>query len=514
MPLIQPFRALRPAPARAAEVLAPPYDVLSSAEARARASGKPFSFLHISKPEIDLDPSVNPYDAAGLRQGGGKSQAHGQDAGVLMRDTAPCYYVYRLTWHGQAQTGLACVASLADYATNRIRKHELTTPVKEDDRVRQIEAVNAQTGPVMIGYPNAPAIDALLAKAAAGKPAVDVTADDGVRHQLWVIGDDSGDRGDHHALSKRCRPSTSPTAITARRPPRALPPAARATGSHSYFLSVIFPEREMTILDYNRVVKDLNGRAPEQFLAELRKSFTVAASDKPVRPAASNEYGMYLVGRWYRLSLHPDLIPKDPIGRLPITLLTRNVIEPLLGIADPRTDKRIDFIGGARGLEGLRGACQFRRDGSRLRALSDADARSDGGGRRRRHHAAEIDLVRAQARRRHGQSRARLTKRGYCSPHQRRKLTAVAVGRYHQQHHRLLAGLLELVDALLQVGRGRDRLLLHLGDHHAGREVLLGRRRIRIDRGDHHALHFVLDVVLFAQVVGQIGEIEAERLLD
>jgi uncharacterized protein (DUF1015 family) len=351
VPLIQPFRALRPVPARAAEVLAPPYDVLSSAEARARASGKPFSFLHISKPEIDLDPSVNPYDASVYAKAA-ENLKRMQDAGVLMRDTAPCYYVYRLTWHGQAQTGLACVASLADYATNRIRKHELTTPVKEDDRVRQIEAVNAQTGPVMIGYPDAPAIDALLVKAAAGKPAVDVAADEGVRHQLWVIGDTAAIEAITKAfealpaiyIADGHHRSAAAARVAAGR---------KGTGSHSYFLSVIFPEREMTILDYNRVVKDLNGRAPEQFLAELRKSFTVAASDKPVRPAASNEYGMYLVGRWHRLSLHPDLIPKDPIGRLPITLLTRNLIEPLFGIADPRTDKRIDFIGGARGLEGL-----------------------------------------------------------------------------------------------------------------------------------------------------------------
>ncbi len=163
MPLIKPFRALRPAPGRAAQVLAPPYDVLSSAEARARAAGKPWSFLHISKPEIDLDPGTDPYDRAVYAKAAENLQAM-IAAGVLMRDPKPCYYVYRLTWRGHSQTGLAAVASLADYATNRIRKHELTTPVKEDDRVRQIEAINAQTGPVMIGYPKAPAIDALLAE--------------------------------------------------------------------------------------------------------------------------------------------------------------------------------------------------------------------------------------------------------------------------------------------------------------------------------------------------------------
>ena len=188
MTLIRPFRALRPAPGRAAEVLAPPYDVLSSAEARVRAEGKPWSFLHVSKPEIDLDPGIDLHDAAVYAKAAenlGRMVAEG----VLVRDDAPAYYVYRLTRLGRSQTGLAAIASLADYRTNRIRKHELTTPVKEDDRVHQIEAVSAQTGPVMIAYPAAPKIDAMLADAAQGSPEVDVTWPDGVRHQFWTIRD-------------------------------------------------------------------------------------------------------------------------------------------------------------------------------------------------------------------------------------------------------------------------------------------------------------------------------------
>jgi len=349
--LIRPFRALRPAPGRAAEVLAPPYDVLSSAEARERAKGKPWSFLHISKPEIDLDPATDPHDKAVYAKAAENLKRMVTD-GVLIRDPKPCYYIYRLTWGGHTQTGIAAAASLEDYATNRIRKHELTTPVKEDDRVRQIEAVNAQTGPVMSGYPSAPAIDAMLGRAAAGKPEIDVTADDGVRHQLWRVSDDA--TINNLTLAFEALPAIYIADGHHRSAAAARVAAARkGDGSHSYFLSVIFPEHEMTILDYNRVVKDLNGRSPEQLLAELRKKFTVAASDRPVRPVSSNEFGMYLDGRWYKLSIHPDLVPNDPIGRLPITLLTRNVIEPLLGIKDPRTDKRIDFIGGARGLEGL-----------------------------------------------------------------------------------------------------------------------------------------------------------------
>ena len=351
MPLIQPFRALRPVPERAAEVLAPPYDVLSSSEARARAQGKPFSFLHVSKPEIDLDPAIDPYSPAVYAKGAANLQ-HMVGAGVLMRDAAPCYYVYRLSWRGRAQTGLACVASLSDYASNRIRKHELTTPVKEGDRVRQIEAVNAQTGPVMIAYPRAPEVDALLAEAAAGKPEVDVTADDGVRHQLWVV-------SDAVTIERLTRAFDALTAVYIadghhRSAAAARAAAARGTGAAQYFLAVLFPEREMTILDYNRVVKDLNALSPEQFLDALRKGFTVAEQAQPVRPAAANEYGTYLAGRWYRLTLRPELIPQsDPIGRLPVTMLARHVIEPLLGIRDPRTDKRIDFVGGARGLAEL-----------------------------------------------------------------------------------------------------------------------------------------------------------------
>jgi uncharacterized protein (DUF1015 family) len=349
--LVRPFRALRCIPARAAEILAPPYDVLSSGEARERVKAKPWSFLHISKPEIDLDPAIDPYDHAVYAKA-----AENLDrmiaAGVLIRDAKPCYYVYRLTWRDRRQTGLAAVASIADYQSNRIRKHELTTPVKEDDRVRQIEAVNAQTGPVMMAYPAAPQIDAMLASASKRAANVDATADDGVRHELWVIDDEE-------SIGRLTRAVDALPALYIadghhRAAAAARVAAARNNGAASHFLAVLFPHHEMTILDYNRVVRDLNGRSPDQLLAQLQQRFSVADSAEPVRPTASGEFGMYLGGRWYRLTIQPNLEPRnDPIGRLPITLLTRNVIEPLLGITDPRTDKRIDFIGGARGLAEL-----------------------------------------------------------------------------------------------------------------------------------------------------------------
>lgn len=353
MTLLRPFRALRPAPGRAGEVLAPPYDVLSSAEARVRAKGKPWSFLHISKPEIDLDAAIDPYDDAVYAKAA-ENLKRMVDAGVLIREAKPAYYVYRLTWRGHTQTGIAGVANVADYRTNRIRKHEHTTPVKEDDRVRQIDTINAQTGPVMIAYPPSRELDALIAKAAAGTPAVDTVADDGVRHELWVVQDDitvaaitrAVDAIPAMYIADGHHRSAAASRIAATRGGR--------EQSHDYFLAVIFPHHDMTILDYNRVVKDLNGRSAADFLAALRKAYAVEPAREPVRPQASGELGMYLAGQWHKLTLKSELIPKnDPIGRLPITLLARNVLEPLLGIADQRKDKRIDFVGGGRGLEEL-----------------------------------------------------------------------------------------------------------------------------------------------------------------
>jgi uncharacterized protein (DUF1015 family) len=350
LPNIRPFCALRPASGRAGDVLAPPYDVLSSEEARARADGKPWSFLHISKPEIDLDPAVDPYDRSVYAKGA-ENLKRMIAAGVMIRDPEPCYYVYRLSWRDRVQTGLAVAASLADYASNRIRKHELTTPTKEDDRVRQIEAVNAHTGPVMTAYPSAPAIDAMLDELARGEPEVDVTAEDGVRHQLWVIR--------NAAIIARLTQAFEalPALYIADGHHRSAAAArvaqARGNGSgaDADFLAVLFPHHEMTILDYNRVIRDLNGRSAEQLLAALGERFTVVPSDRPVRPSTAGEFGMFLGDRWYRLTLKPELIPlNDPIGRLPITLLARNAIEPLFGITDPRTDRRIDFVGGGRGL--------------------------------------------------------------------------------------------------------------------------------------------------------------------
>ncbi len=336
-------------------MLAPPYDVLSSAEAHERARGRPWSFLHVSKAEIDLDPGVDPYDPAVYARAA-DNLGRMVEAGVLVRDTRPSYYVYRLTWRGHVETGFAAAASLAAYAANRIRKHELTTPVKEDDRVRQIKAVNAQTGPVMLAYPQAPAIDALLSRvASAGTPAVDVTADDGVRHELWPI----DDMGAIAALTAAVEALPALYIADGHHRSAAALRVAQARGlSDGSFLAVLLPEKEMTILDYNRVLRDLNGRSPDDVLREIGGRFSVELADGPVRPARAEEVGMVLGGRWYRLTLKPELVAEaarsgDPVARLPVTLLAKNIIEPVFGVTDPRRDKRIDFVGGGRGLEAL-----------------------------------------------------------------------------------------------------------------------------------------------------------------
>ena len=352
MSLISPFPALRPAPGRADDVVAPPYDVLNSAEARERAAGKPYSFLHISKPEIDLPEGIDPYDPAVYAKAA-ENLRRMIDEGVLVRDEKPCYYAYRLTMGDHVQTGLVAGASVADYDSNRIRKHEFTRPAKEDDRVRQIEAVNAETGPVLLAYPDAPEVDRILAEATQGEPAMDVTADDGVRHTLWVIDDEATIAALTEAfdamhaiyIADGHHRSAAGSRVCANRGGVGNPAAPQ------YFLSVIFPHHQMKILDYNRVVRDLNGLTPEALLEQVRERFEVEPMDAPVQPGEPGEFGMYLDGRWYRLRIRPELIPEnDPVRRLDVSLLADNLIEPLLGISDPRRDERIDFVGGIRGL--------------------------------------------------------------------------------------------------------------------------------------------------------------------
>ncbi len=358
MPLIRPFAGLRPAAGRAADVAAPPYDVLSTPEARQRAEGKPWSFLHISKPEIDLAEGTDPY-APEVYAKAVQNLRRMIAEGVLRQDGQASYYAYRLampiagTLH--VQTGLVAAASVHEYDRNRIRKHEFTRPDKEDDRVRQIEALQAQTGPVLLAYPRCPEADELLARATRDEPADDVLADDGIRHQIWVISDPALIGAISLAFD------AMPALYIADGHHRSAAASRVAAHHHrpgaerdvDYFLSVIFPHHEMRILDYNRVVRDLNGLTDAGFLSRLKPAFRIDAEDTPLRPGRPGEFGMYLARRWYRLTIDPARIPEDPVQRLDVSLLSNHLLGPVLGIHDLRRDHRIDFVGGIRGLSEL-----------------------------------------------------------------------------------------------------------------------------------------------------------------
>jgi uncharacterized protein (DUF1015 family) len=359
MPLIRPFAGLRPSPEFADKVVAPPYDVLNTEEARQRVEGRPWSFLHVSKAEIDLPVGTDPYDAAVYAKSA-ENFSRMLKEGVMVQDEQPYYYVYRLIMGEHVQTGIVAAASVEAYDENRIRKHEFTRPAKENDRVQQIEALAAQTGPVFLVYPAHNVVDTILADIAEGEPDLNVVADGGVTHMLWLVSDaeqtdqlnqafaamDSLYVADGHHRSA----AASRVAATY----KAANPAHTGEEAYNYFLTVIFPHDQMHILDYNRVVTDLNGLTKAEFLALLDEVFIVDAVQTPVRPQRPAKFGMYLDGNWYALELKPERVKyDDPVACLDVSLLATNLIEPILGISDPRRDTRIDFVGGIRGLSEL-----------------------------------------------------------------------------------------------------------------------------------------------------------------
>jgi len=359
MPLIRPLAGLRPAPELADAVLAPPYDVLNSKEARVQAAGKPWSFLHVSKAEIDLPEDTDPYDASVYRKSS-ENFRRMLSEGVLIQDEIPYFYAYRLVMEKHVQTGIAAAASVAAYDAGRIKKHEFTRPAKEDDRVRQIEALHAQTGPVFLVYRADAVVDGVLADVAKGIPDMDVVADGGVQHTLWVIRDaaqiallgDAFEAMDALYVADGHHRSAAASRISAAR--KAANSGHAGNEDYNYFLSVIFPHDQMHILDYNRVVRDLNGMQAGDILARTAEAFDIELSAAPVYPQKAGEFGMYLAGSWYLLSIHDERIAHDdPVARLDVSLLQENLLAPLLGIGDPRKDERIDFVGGIRGLEEL-----------------------------------------------------------------------------------------------------------------------------------------------------------------
>ncbi len=358
IPLFRPFKAVRPTPQFAAEVAAPPYDVLDTKEAREKARGKPFSFLHISKAEIDLPENTNPYDASVYAKSA-QNYAAMINNGILKQDEKPCYYIYRAIMGNHVQTGLAVAASVAEYDKNRIRRHEFTRVDKEDDRVRQIDALNAQTGPVLLAYHQIPVVDQIIKKYVVNPPAYEVTADHDIRHAVWVIDNEDDIQTITNAFDKQevvyIADGHHRSAAASRVAKKRAEHNPNHTGTEDYnsFLAVAFPIEEMKILDYNRIVKDLNGLTPENFLKKLEKDFIVSAVQGIAKPQKKNSFGLYLNHQWYLLSLKNTPNEKDPVKLLDVSLLSDLVLNPILGITDLRKDKRIDFVGGMRGLKEL-----------------------------------------------------------------------------------------------------------------------------------------------------------------
>ena len=343
MALIYPFAALRPEPDVASAVASVPYDVVSTDEARALAAGNPLSFLHVSRPEIDLPPGADPHGDP-VYERAAAAFATLRQAAPLVVEGRPAFYVYRLQMGAHVQTGIAACFSIDEYDRDLIKKHEKTRPDKEDDRTRHMLAIGAQTGPVFLTYRASAAVDAVVARVVSGAPLFDLTAPDGVRHQVWLVPEADGaavESGFAEVPSLYIADGHHRAASAARtRGAR----ANRGAGEHDRVLAVAFPDNQMQVLPYNRVVRDLNGMTAAQFLDALRARLTVRDSG-PAAPQGKGRVAMYLEGKWYTIEMgNPSGLPD-----LDVSLLQEQVLAPILGIHDVRTDKRIDFVGGIRG---------------------------------------------------------------------------------------------------------------------------------------------------------------------
>ena len=354
MVTISPFKALRPAAELAKQVASRPYDVLNSKEAKTEAEGNNVSFLHITKSEIDL-PETTHIHAAEVYEKAKENLDAFISRNILFRESKACYYIYELQMNGKSQTGLVCGSSVDDYENGLIKKHEFTRPEKEKDRINHIKTTSAQTGNVFLAYRNVAEIDALINKWKEKSPVYNFTADDGIQHTIWIVNDDNAIEK-ISTLFKEKVPFTyiadgHHRAASAAKVRAAL--GSEAPAGASIFLTTLFPADELHIMDYNRVVTDLNGLSDADFLSTIKNNFKVEKADKAFSPAKLHEIGMYVNKQWYCLTANENSFTKDPIGVLDISILQNNLLDPVLGIKDQRTDKRIDFIGGIRGLQEL-----------------------------------------------------------------------------------------------------------------------------------------------------------------
>ncbi|MBS1736041.1 MAG: DUF1015 domain-containing protein [Bacteroidetes bacterium] len=350
---ISPFKALRPEPQFARQVASRPYDVLNTKEAKVEAEGNPLSFLHITKSEIDLPVGTDVHSKEVYLKAKENLDAFISKP-ILFSESKPCYYIYSLQMNGRTQTGLVACSSVEDYENGKIKKHEFTRPEKEKDRIDHIVATGAQTGNVFIAFKDIEELNELMLKWQNDKsPVYNFTAADGIQHTVWVINDEKViDR-----ITELFRMDVESTYIadghhriaSAARVKYMLPDNEEA----GHFLSTLFPASQLAIMDYNRVVRDLNGLDEDNLLQRINKNFTIEKENSSYKPDKPHNFGMYLKGQWYKLTALDGTFATDPVNILDTAILQKNLLEPVLGIHDQRTDKRIDFVGGIRGIEEL-----------------------------------------------------------------------------------------------------------------------------------------------------------------
>ncbi|MBR6222201.1 MAG: DUF1015 domain-containing protein [Lachnospiraceae bacterium] len=355
---IRAFAGIRPEASKASKIAALPYDVYNRAEAKVEVEKEPLSFLRIDRAETNFDDSVSTY-APEVYDKAKEILTSMIEDGSFVRDTKPCYYIYELTMDGRSQTGLVACASIDDYVNNVIKKHENTREEKEQDRIRHVDTCNAQTGPIFLAYRADSVIRDILKKNKEKEALYDFVSPDGIRHAVWIIDGDE----DISAIKKAFEDMNAiyiadghhrcASAVKVGLKRRRENPNYTGEEEFNYFLSVLFADEELMIMPYNRVVKDLNGLTKDEFIAKVSECYDVEMTDEAYAPEKKGEVGMYLEDKWYKLTAHEDIENDDPVKGLDVSVLQDNILAPVLGIADPRTDSRIDFVGGIRGLKEL-----------------------------------------------------------------------------------------------------------------------------------------------------------------
>ncbi|NPA67175.1 MAG: DUF1015 domain-containing protein [Chlorobi bacterium] len=362
MSILKPFKGIRPKTELAEKVASRPYDVLNSAEAKKEAEGNPYSFYHVIKPEIDLPEDIDIHSAAVYEKAKENFEKMFKE-GVFIQDEKPSYYIYAQTMNGKTQYGLVGGAAVDDYLNGIIKKHELTRPDKEEDRMNHVRVSNINAGPVFFAYRDNKNIDAIVSEKTKEKPEYDFTTEDGVRHQMWIINDENTVKNIEKIFAEEVdylyvadgHHRTAAAALVGKER-REQNPNHTGNEEYNFFLSVNFPESQLTIIDYNRVVKDLNGLSEEEFIEKLKASFDIEnMGSEEYKPSKLHEFSMYLGGNWYKLTAKEGTYKEDdPVGVLDVTILTEQVLAPHLNIKDLRRSDRIEFVGGIRGLGELK----------------------------------------------------------------------------------------------------------------------------------------------------------------